>query len=106
MTFSIIDMVFVALAIAASVGIYLYRRFSAPPFLLQRWAKDQAFRILHSEYRYFSQGPFTWRLSHRGVSVYYVRVRDLEGLERCGWVRCSSCWGTDKTEVHWDDTVS
>jgi len=105
MTLSIEEMVFISVAVAASFGSYLYRRFSGPPFLLQRWANDRAFRILHSEYRYFCRGPFTWRFSHRGVSVYYVRVRDFEGRERRGWVRCSSSWGADKTEVHWNENA-
>jgi len=106
MTFSTKQIVFVSVAAAGTFGTYLYRRFSGPPFLLQRWAKDHAFRILDFEYRYFRQGPFTWRLSHRGISVYYVHVRDFEGRERSGWVRCSSSWGTDKTEVHWDETAA
>jgi hypothetical protein len=100
------EVTFISVAIAVSFGVYLYRRFSGPPFLLQRWAKDHAYRILHFEYRYFAQGPFTWRLSHRGVLVYYVRVRDFEGRERSGWVRLSSAWGNDKTEVHWDENAS
>ena len=99
------DVIFFSVAIAAGFGLYLSRRFSGPPFHLQRWAKDHAYRVLHFEYRYFARGPFTRRLSHRGVRVYYVRVRDFEGRERSGWVRLSSPWATDKTEVYWDETA-
>lgn len=87
---------------AFSVIAYLVKRFSGPPFLLRRWASDHGFRILHCEFHHFSKGPFTWKSSHRGQEVYHVRVRDFEGRERSGWVRCTSNWGSDKTDVEWD----
>ena len=90
----------------AVVGIigYLVRRFSSPPFLVQRWAKDNGFRILHSEFRYFFKGPFTRTISHRGREVYHVRVRDSEGRERSCWLRCTEVgiFTGDKTEVMWE----
>src|SRR3954467_15640141 len=94
---------FICAVIAASIGTYLYHRFSGPPFLVQRWAKDHAFRILHCEYRYFSRGPFNWRISGRAVGVYRVHVLDVDGRERWAWIRCVGGWNSDKTEWHWDE---
>ena len=90
---------------AVTAMVYLVRRFSGPPFLVRRWANDHGFRILHSEFRYFSKGPFTWKLSHRGQEVYRVRIRDQEGQERSAWLRCTSVSFVtdDKTEVIWDE---
>src|ERR1017187_3695564 len=86
-----------------SLIVYLVKRFSDPPFLVQRWAKDNGFRIVHSQYRYFFKGPFTWKISHRGREVYRVRVRDSEGRERSCWLRCTDVgiFTGDKTEVMW-----
>jgi hypothetical protein len=72
--------------------------------LLQRWAAENDYTILNSEYRYFSKGPFFWT-SSKGQTVYYVSVRDHEGNVRNGWVRCGSWWLgvlSDKTEVRWE----
>ena len=88
---------------AAFAAAAIYSHFAGPPFLLQRWAKERAFRIEHYERRTWRKGPYTWDVSPRGVRVYYVRGRDFEGRERAGWVRCSECWGSDETEVSWDD---
>ena len=73
--------------------------------LLERWAVEHGFTIIHGEYRYLFLGPFSWS-SGRGQTVYNVRVRDDNGRERSGWVRCGSMsFGiiSDKTEVIWDD---
>jgi len=106
MTISTGHKVFMGAAIVASIGTYLYHRFSGPPFLVQRWAKDHAFRILRCEYSYFARGPFTGRSSGRGVGVYHVRVLDPDGRERTAWVRWVGGWDADKTEWHWDENAA
>jgi hypothetical protein len=91
---------FVAIVIVSVVW-----SFSRGRTLLNRWAHDNGFEILHSEVRTLCAGPFTWT-SSRGQIVYFVQVRDPEGRERSGWVRCGSFWrgiGSDKTEVRWKD---
>ena len=79
--------------------------FSRGRTLLNRWAEVHGFEILHSECRTLCAGPFTWT-SSRNQMVYFVRVRDHEGRERSGWVRCGSFWSgiaSEKTEVRWKD---
>jgi len=73
--------------------------------LLQQWACENCYEILHSEYRNLFKGPFFWTTS-KGQTVYYVKVRDPEGNVRTGWVRCGSWWlglMSDKTEVRWEN---
>jgi hypothetical protein len=81
--------------------------FSRGRSLLNRWAQDNGFQILDSGVALFSAGPFTWT-SSRNQIVYFVRVRDRNGTERSGWVRCGGFWSgifSDKTEVRWKDSI-
>ena len=70
--------------------------------LLHRWASANGFQILDS--RFSPSGPLSWT-SSRSQTIYFVRVRDKEGQERRGWVRCGSFWVgvfSDKIEVRWE----
>jgi hypothetical protein len=93
-----------ALAVATVVVQYFAKRFSGPPFLVQRWAKDNGFRILRCDPRYYWKGPFTWTVSIGRRHVYYVSVHDSEGRERFAWLRCTDggLFSGDKTEVIWE----
>jgi hypothetical protein len=91
------------IAFAAVVIVLFVWSFSRGRALLNHWAQENGFEILHSEFRMAGAGPFTWT---RNQIVYFVRVRDREGRERSGWVRCGSFWRgifSDKTEVRWKD---
>jgi hypothetical protein len=73
--------------------------------VLDQWADENGFEILHSEYRHMRLGPFFWT-SSKGQTVYYVHVRDQQGRERMGWVRCGGWFlglMSNKAEVRWDD---
>lgn len=79
--------------------------FSRSRTVLEQWADQSGYEILHSEYRNFARGPYFWTTS-RGQTVYHVRVRDSAGNVRSGWVRCGSWFlglMTDQAEVRWDD---
>jgi|SRR6267143_2148152 hypothetical protein len=79
--------------------------FSRSRSVLEQWAQANGYEILHSEFRNLFRGPFFWT-SSKGQTVYYVRIRDREGRERPGWVRCGGFWAglfSDKAEVRWDD---
>lgn len=93
----------VVLAIVAFA--YLAWHFSRSRSVLEQWADENGFEILSSEYRNLFRGPFSWTTS-KGQTVYYVRVRDRQGTERTGWVRCGG-WVlglmSDKAEVRWED---
>jgi hypothetical protein len=81
--------------------------FSRSRSVLEQWAVENGFEILHSEYRNLVRGPFFWTTS-KGQTVYYVRVRDSKGTERSGWVRCGGWFlglMTDRAEVRWEDEV-
>jgi hypothetical protein len=70
--------------------------------LLHHWASTNELHILNSGLT--SSGPLSWT-SSRSQIIYYVKVRDKEGQERRGWVRCGSFWMgvfSSKTEVRWD----
>jgi hypothetical protein len=97
---SLLFVVFVLLVIGS-----LTWHFSRSRSVLEQWADENGFEILHSEYRNLVRGPFFWTTS-RGQTVYYVRVRDSNGLVRSGWVRCGGWFlglMSDKAEVRWDD---
>ena len=79
--------------------------FSRSRSILEQWAEANGFEIIHSEFRNFFRGPFFWT-SSKGQTVYYVTVRDREGRERSGWVRCGGFWAglfSDQAEVRWED---
>jgi hypothetical protein len=74
-------------------------------FLAERWAADNGFELLHSEYRMLSQGPFSVAVLSARQPVYYVKVRDPAGTVRSGWIRFGRrFWGLlpDRTEVKWE----
>jgi hypothetical protein len=91
--------------VAAFVAGSIQWRISRSRSLLKQWGDENGFDILQSEYRNLFRGPFSLTTS-RGQTVYYVRVRDNEGKEHSGWIRCGG-WimglVTDKVEVRWED---
>jgi hypothetical protein len=90
--------------IVGVVALVLYIHISRSQKLLKGWANENGYEFLHVEYRMFRKGPFFW--SGRGQTVYRVMVRDRQGVERKGWVRCGSWWAgvfSDKAEARWDE---
>jgi hypothetical protein len=84
-------------------GLYIYFLVSRSKYLLNKWADENHFELLHAEHRIFRKGPFPW--SSRQQVVYRVRVRDDQGREREGWVRCGGWWAgvfSDKVEAEVD----
>jgi hypothetical protein len=79
--------------------------FSRSRSVLEQWADQSGYEILHSEYRNFVKGPYFWTTS-KGQTVYYVSVRDCHGNVRTGWVRCGGWFlglMSDQAEVRWED---
>jgi hypothetical protein len=73
--------------------------------MAERWAADNGYELLRSEYRMQSQGPFSGSSASESQPVYYVKVRDSAGIVRSGWIRFGRrFWGlwSDKTEVQWE----
>ena len=73
--------------------------------LAERWAADNGYELLRSEYRMQSQGPFSGPAPSEKQPVFYVQVRDPAGAVRSGWVRFRSrLFGllSDKTDVRWE----
>jgi hypothetical protein len=95
---------FGVLVILAILGGYLYVYFSRSKRLLERWANENRYQLLHAEYRSVRKRPFLW--SAKGQAVYRVEIRDEQGNNRQGWVRCGS-WllgvFADEVKVKWDD---
>lgn len=98
--FSILIVVVIAVASIAW-------RYSRSRSVLELWARENGFEILHSEYRILFRGPFFWTTS-RGRTIFYVKVRDSRGKERSGWVRCGGWFFglmSDNAEVRWEDEI-
>ncbi len=90
------------------VGIYLAWYFFRSKSLLQKWAAANGYEILHSEFKELDRGPFS-RTGSAKQAVYHVRIRNRDGQERSGWVRCGGYWIgilNDKTEVQWEDETN
>ena len=91
-----------------AVGIVLpshSRALSMANAMLQHWAQGNGFQILSLERCLLFKGAFSWTSSD-GQPVYRVVVRDREGRERRGHVRCGGFWlgvFADQVEVRWDD---
>ena|SRR6478736_415324 len=91
--------------IAIFIFVTTIWHFSRSRSVLEQWADQSGYEILHSEYRNFARGPYFWTTS-KGQTVYYVTVRDNRGHVRTGWVRCGGWFlglMTDQAEVRWDD---
>ena len=95
---------FAVVMLAVFVGFVIYIHIRRAQTLLKGWAEENGYEILDAEPRLFRRGPYFW--SGRGQVVYRVWVRDREGVERLGWVRCGSWWGgvlVDKVESQCDE---
>jgi hypothetical protein len=93
----------VAAACVIAAGILAWH-ISRSRTILEQWAQDMNYTILESDFRIFRRGPFFWTTS-RGQTVYYVTIRDRQGMKRSGWVRCGGWWTglfSNKAEVRWD----
>ena len=89
--------------LACGVGMTMWT-FSRSRELLDRWAEDNGYQILSSEFRWLRRGPFFWT-SSKGQMTYYVVIRTADGRTRNGWVRCGGFfWGLlrDKVEERWE----
>lgn len=73
--------------------------------LADRWARDNQYELVDSEYRFWREGPFWWRSSEAQV-VQRITVRDRYGRERRGYLR-SGHWlfglWDDSVSVEWDE---
>ena len=73
--------------------------------LVERWAADQGYELICSEYRMLFQGPFSGKAASKMQPVYFVQVRDTAGTLHSGWLRFRRrFWGMgwDTTEVRWE----
>jgi hypothetical protein len=96
---------FLIVAVIAFALLAIAWHYSRSRAILQKWADDNGYQLLQSEYRWFRKGPFFWTTSRDQV-VYHVTVLDQLGRERKGWVRCGSWWFglfSNKAEVRWDE---
>jgi hypothetical protein len=92
------------LGVLAVLCVYVWWWYARSDSLLRRWAEENGFQILDYKLRLLSTGPFSWT-SINGQTVYQVHVRDVEGRERSGWLRCGSFWSgvlDDRSDVRWD----
>lgn len=95
-------LVVAVVAVGVAFLAWTFRRGDA---MLDRWAAENNFRLLESEYRWFAKGPFFWR-SSKGQTVYRIAVEDQAGEVHRGWARCGGwflgLW-TDQVDVRWDE---
>lgn len=75
--------------------------------LLARWAVRKGVEIIWARRRWVFKGPFFWK-STSGQVVFRVKVRDLQGYERTGWVLCGNYvtgMVTEQTSEIWDKGI-
>ena len=99
----VIGFVFILVALSAGVGFAIYEQVTQSQHLLHAWASEHRYDLVHAENRVFRKGSFMW--SGKNQVIYRVHVRDVQGNERHGWVRCGDFfWGVlaDKVEAKWD----
>jgi hypothetical protein len=75
--------------------------------ILQNWAEENGFQITQSRQRYkFFTGPFKWWTNSRNQVIFFVKVRDRDGRERSGWIRCGNysrgVFFSNEVEAKWD----
>jgi hypothetical protein len=72
--------------------------------IFKNWAAKQGYTILQFE-RAFRSGAFSFWTTSRGQVVYFITVRDNQGMERKACVRCGSFGSgvlfNDKIEIKW-----
>ena len=78
--------VFFVVLLVGSIGAAIYARITRSQKLLTKWASDNGYELVHAEDRLFRKGPYGW--SSKNQVVYRVWVRDAQGNEHTGWVRC------------------
>jgi hypothetical protein len=97
--------IIIGLAFLAFVFMSIHWHFSRSGSVLEKWAAENGYQIIHSEYCHFMRGPFFWTTS-KGQTVYHVTVRTDSGKIRTGWVRCGGFFlglFSDAAEVRWED---
>jgi hypothetical protein len=93
-----------ALFAAFAIGSFVWT-FSRSGSMLQRWAEENGYTLISSEYRWLARGPYWWR-TNKGQTVYRIEVRDANGNHRSGWARCGGWFFgllSDVVDVKWDD---
>ncbi|MCX6895830.1 MAG: hypothetical protein NTZ16_10110 [Verrucomicrobia bacterium] len=98
--------IIVVTAVLLLLGGYFIWFFRRSRSLLNQWASQHEYQIVHSELRWLFQGPF-FGLACKCQTVYRIKVRDQQGHERLGWVLCGSGWSglfSNQVRVEWDDT--
>jgi hypothetical protein len=74
--------------------------------IFQKWVTEQGYTVLRFE-RAFLSGAFSFWTTSRGQVVYFITVRDNQGMERNACVRCGSFGGgilfSNKIEIKWLD---
>jgi hypothetical protein len=86
------------------MGNYVNFRWNTGPSALERWAKENGFRIVRRERRTYFRGPFFWGSSNCQI-VYRVEVHGPDAVAKAGWVRIGGYWwpSADRIEVRWDE---
>ncbi len=54
--------------------------------IAEKWAIEKGYTITKIDRRYLRAGPFFWRRG-RGHEVFFVVVRDAQGMQRAGYIR-------------------
>jgi hypothetical protein len=76
--------------------------------LVRDWANDHGLQILDLQMRNDFKGPYKWWVTSGNHTISYVKVRQRDGIEKCGWVLCGSFWqpfwlGTPQITCKWEE---
>ncbi len=92
----------IIVVIVVFVGLVLAWRSGRSKEILQKWADDNDYTLVSSRPCYLFKGPFFFVSDAQ--TVYFVTVRDAEGQNRSGWVRCGGFFfglASNAAEVKW-----
>ncbi|MBK7992576.1 MAG: hypothetical protein IPK14_03940 [Blastocatellia bacterium] len=99
------DTLLLMVFLATVIGIFGVLFYSSKiNFLIDKWAKENGYKIVSKQVKSFSMGPFS-SSPKLGQRVFYVEVIDKSGNKKLAWVRCYTRWTEifpNKIEVEWD----
>jgi hypothetical protein len=92
------------LALFVLILTVLAWQFIGTDYLLQKWAKQNSYRLVDSSICWVDKGPF-FGTTGRDQLVYYVIVQGPDGKRQSAWVRCGGFLPgllTNRVEVEWN----
>lgn len=99
---SILLFLFLAAAYVFLCSVYLIKHGSRK---LKAWAINEGYRVIKSEYKFFSRGPLKWRTSSKQALFYATLQNDNNEIKKA-WIliggKVFSMW-SNKVQIFWEE---